>query len=296
MISHFEQSIPFITWLQQFSPELDPVFLFFTRLADEQFFLILLPLVFWCLNRQTGAKLAIMLFLSVYLNAVSKNIMDQPRPFLYSDLVKQLREVVSDRGFPSGHTQQTVFIWCYLSLQFKRTWLWIISGVMLIFVPLSRVYLGVHFPVDLLGGLFLGLLVLFAALCLAPKAEKWLTNIKAVPKMLIATLLPCFLMLLYRDKTSITIMSTLAGFSAGLVLERQWIQFEVSNNWRINIMRYIAGMIGLVIIWLGLRIIFESFEPSWLFRIIRYIMCGLWVGYGAPWLFDRYIKQKEIET
>jgi len=67
---------------------------------------------------------------------------------------------VSGGGLPSGHTQGAVVVWGYLVSQFRRRTLWILAGFLMIGIPLSRLYLGVHFPTDLLGGYILGALCL----------------------------------------------------------------------------------------------------------------------------------------
>ena len=75
--------IEVVLWFQQFSPTLDLPFKALTFMGDEAFYLLLMPLVYWSIDRRTGARLIILLLSSVYLNAVAKVIADQPRPFNY---------------------------------------------------------------------------------------------------------------------------------------------------------------------------------------------------------------------
>ena len=67
-----EWGLRVIAWFQQFSPALDWPFRAFTFMGEEEFFLLLLPLVYWCLDRRTGARLTVAFLLCAYTNAVAK--------------------------------------------------------------------------------------------------------------------------------------------------------------------------------------------------------------------------------
>jgi len=75
-------------------------------------------------------------------------------------------------GFPSGHSSTAIALWGSISLFFKKIWIWIIAGMMIIFIPLSRMYLGRHFLADVLGGLLIGFLVLMIFYNLVFRNEK----------------------------------------------------------------------------------------------------------------------------
>lgn len=63
MTTTFDSGIELILWLQQFSPALDQLFIFFTLLGNETFFLVALPTLYWCFDRRIGARLVIDLHL-----------------------------------------------------------------------------------------------------------------------------------------------------------------------------------------------------------------------------------------
>ncbi len=275
-----------ILWLQQFSPTLDLPFKFFTFLGEEEFFLLLLPLIYWCLDRRRGARLTVLFLLSAYLNAVAKVVAAQPRPFEYTDRVRPLVEAEGG-GFPSGHTQSATVVWGYLASQFRRAWLWALAALLMVLIPLSRVYLGVHFPTDLLGGYLIGAALLFAYLWAEPKGEGWLEDRGIAWQLIIALGIPILLILLFPTADGITTGATLAGMGAGFVLERRWVRFDSGGvGWK-RALRYLLGVLVLFGLWMGLRILFASLEPALLFRFVRYGLVGLWGGLGAPWLFVR---------
>ena len=280
--------IEVVLWFQQFSPALDLPFKSLTFLGNLEFFLILMPLIYWCLDRRTGARLLILFLISAYVNSFAKVIADQPRPFQYDSRVRALVPA-GGGGLPSGHTQSAVVVWGYLALQFRRRWLWILAGFLMIGIPLSRLYLGVHFPTDLLGGYILGALLLVLFLKFALKVEAWLVRKELFWQITSAIVLPILLILIH-PKGSLYALSAagvLLGFAPGVVLERRWIRFCSQGSFMRQILRFGAGIIVLFGIWMGLRVAFAGLEPVPLFRVVRYALSGLWCALGAPWMFVR---------
>jgi hypothetical protein len=257
-----------------------------TFMGDEGFFLLFLPLIYWCVDRRTGARLTLLFLLSAYINTVAKLLADQPRPFAYDPRVRPLVKA-DGGGLPSGHTQHAVVVWGYLALKFQRFWPWVIAALLMILIPLSRLYLGVHFPTDLLGGYFLGGVILFLYLRLKPGIEAWIANQRMVWQMALALALPGVLMLLIPsgDKQGISAAATLMGMSAGFVAEHHWIGFESDGIWWKRLLRFLLGVAVSLALWLGLKAAFSSFDPEPLFRFIRYALLGLWAALGAPWVF-----------
>ena len=276
-----------ILWLQQFSPALDLPFRVFTFLGEEDFILLLVPLIFWCVERRVGARMVILFLFSTYLNSVAKIVAAQPRPFEYDERVRAIVEATGG-GLPSGHAQSTVVVWGFLAAKFRRTWLWIVAGLLMVFVPLSRVYLGVHFPTDVLGGCLIGALLLVGYLWLQPRAEAllekgglaWQLGLAvAVPLALLVIMLPV------ADDSIISAMGVLLGGGVGLALERHWVRFASGGVWWKQVLRLALGVAVVFALRFGLKTAFGDAEPLWLFRLVRYAVMGLWFSLGAPWAF-----------
>jgi hypothetical protein len=260
----------------------------FTFLGDEEFFLIFLPFFYWCLDRRTGLSLLVLFLVSAYLNSAAKILADQPRPFEYDSRVKSII-TASSGGFPSGHTQSAVVLWGYLAYLYRHKPVWIITGLFIIGIPLSRIYLGVHFPTDIFGGYVLGLIVLVGFLWLYPRMASWLAAAGFGRQIGIAFILPAILIVISpsADPNCLTAGSTLLGFCCGVALERRWVGFKTGGFWWKRLIRYLMGLIILVCIWLGLKIAFKGLPLDSVFRVIRYTAVGLWCSIGAPWLFVR---------
>ena len=284
-----------VLWLQQFSPALDLPFKILTFMGNLEFFLVFMPLIYWCVDRRTGARLLVLFLISASVNAIAKVLADQPRPFQYDSRVRQLVHA-GGGGLPSGHTQGAVVVWGYLASQIRNGYLWIVAGFLMIAIPASRLYLGVHFPTDLLGGYLLGAALLLIYLWFAPKVATWLAAKGVIWQTAAAIILPILLLFISPrgSRYALSACGALLGFLPGIALERRWIRFRSSGSLLKRSMRFAVGLTALVGIWLGLRLAFSGLEPASLFRVARYAAVGLWGALGAPWLFVR-LRLSETE-
>jgi membrane-associated phospholipid phosphatase len=289
LASLLDWGIQVVLWFQQFSPTLDFPFKALTFLGDETFYLLFMPFFYWCIDRRVGARLFFLLLLSAYLNATAKMLADQPRPFAYDQRVQAIVHA-GGGGLPSGHTQNAVVIWGYLSIRSGKTLAWLIAGFLMLGIPISRIYLGVHFPTDLLGGYLLGGLILILFLKLAPRLENWLDCQGFAWQLTISLVGPLVLMLLNPagNKQVLSMLSTLMGVCTGFVLERRLVKFACAAVWWKKLIRYLLGVVILFGLWGGLKIAFDGLEPANIFRMMRYALVGLWGGLGAPWMFVRF--------
>jgi membrane-associated phospholipid phosphatase len=110
----FDWGVQLILWLQRLSPTPDWPFRALTFLGEAEFFLILLPLLYWRLSRRTGACLTLLFLFWSYVKSWAKVLLSLPRAYQFDPRVRQLFPV-SGYGFPSGNTQGSVVIWGYLA-------------------------------------------------------------------------------------------------------------------------------------------------------------------------------------
>jgi len=148
----------------------------------------------------------------------------------------------------------------------------------------------------LLGGYFLGALLLALYFRFAPKVETWLIAKGFIWQISMAVILPVLLFWVSPQGSpyALSACGALMGFLPGIALERRWIRFCAEGSFLKRSMRFVVGLIVLLGIWLGLRFAFSGLEPLSLFRSVRYACVGLWGALGAPWLFVR-LKLTETE-
>jgi membrane-associated phospholipid phosphatase len=125
---------------------------FFTFLGTENFFLLFLPAVYWCIDSALGLRLAVVVLSANSLSATLKLAFHLPRPYWIDSRVKALSTELT-YGLPSGHALDAAAIWGFSAAQLKRRWAWPAALGVIFLISLSRLYLGVHFATDVLGGL-----------------------------------------------------------------------------------------------------------------------------------------------
>ena len=284
----------FLVWLQSFSGNwLEAIFRLFTILGNEEFYLFLLPVVYWCISRRVGVGLAYLSMLSVWANNVVKHLFDVPRP---ADPRLRVRWPETSPSFPSGHSQSAVTNWGYLALQFRRR-PWIVVAILLmLLIGVSRMFLGVHFPQDLLGGWTIGLAVLFLYVWAEPRAAVWLGRQPVGLQATLAVVLPVLLIFLHPADTeglypaegALTPASALVGMGLGLIMERAWVRFDVGGPLRIRLLRLVVGLVIVVAVYAGPKLILPAEMPYPAVataRFVRFVLVGWVTAFGCPWLF-----------
>ena len=268
-------------------PALDAFFKAVTFMGEEEFFLILLPLVFWCLGFAVGARLAVVFLFSVYVNGGLKALIAHPRPF-ERDAAVQLHEA-DGYGLPSGHSQSAVVVWGSIAAGLRRTWLWIVAVVLMVLIGFSRIYLGVHFPTDVFGGWAVGATLLAIYLVIEPRVETWLRRVGLAAQLALAVIVPLALVLLRPVDEAISSMGVLMGTGVGLSLLARVSRFSAAGPVWQRAVRFLVGAIPLLALYLGLKLVFPGEgEPLYaVLRFVRFALLGLWTGLGAPWLFVR---------
>ena len=282
----WQWGINLIIAIQQIhGPLLDNIFRGITFTGEEQFYLVLFPLILWCIEYSFGAVLVIFFLLSNFFNIILKDLFQQPRPF---DLNPSLKLSQADGyGMPSGHAQLAATVWGAIAVRVHKTWFWIVAIVIILLIGFSRVYLGVHFPTDVLAGWIIGAILLVIYIAARYPLGKWLSGLNMWPQLLLAIGVTVVLLLLNRSTEALTSSGTLFGATAGLVFARRYVSFSVSGAWWHRVVRFLIGMIILLGLYLGLKAVFppDGTVMGAIFRFLRYMLLGVWLVLGAPWLF-----------
>ena len=142
---------------------LDVIVPFYTNLGDDGIIWIAVGLIMLIpkKTRKCGIMvLAALLVMLVVNNIILKNLIARPRPCAtYPELV-ELVHIPTSYSFPSGHTVSAMAVAFTILTQHKK--LGIVTLVMAFLMGLSRLYVGVHFPTDVYGGIIVGAAIAFA--------------------------------------------------------------------------------------------------------------------------------------
>ena len=291
----FEWGIEFMRVLQNavgaFGVDLAKIFTF---VGNQEFYILLFPLLFWCVDRALGARVAILYLLSVVLNTDVKDWIVQERPYQLIPDIAQADPAGSymygeGYGMPSGHSQFAVTVWGALALWTKKGWFWVLAVALVLLIGVSRLVLGFHFPTQVVAGWGLGVVVVVAYLILTLPVEKWLASLRLEMQLLLAVALPLVLLWLHPVADTIAATAVLLGLGVGLALSQRTIRYVANGAWWQRALRYVVGIIVLLAIYLGLSVIFpEEGEALYVpLRFTRYALMGFWISFGAPWLFTR---------
>jgi len=286
----------FIIMIQQVeSPLLDSFFRVITLLGDELFYLLLFPFLLWCVDFYLGIRVGIIFLLSVYVNAGLKGIFQQPRPF---DILAEIQKVhASGYGFPSGHAQSSLIVWGSIAYWEKQIWIRNLSVLLILLIGFSRIYLGVHFPTDILGGWLFGGLILGLSYFIFLKIKLDFIQRNMIFKIIGITLFPVILLQFQSSPDIISSVAALTGVGYGLLFFSSSIGGIRPGNWLQRLFSFLVGIIGIGILYFGLKLILPSEDQSFyqLSRFSRYLLLGIWISFGAPWLFIRMGLTHQVE-
>jgi len=263
------------------NPVFDVFFLTINFLGEEEFYILCLPLIFWCLHKALGMRLGAVLVFSTYVNQSLKDFFAAPRPYqVDSKLYAPLK--TAGYGIPSGHSEGTVTFWGYLATQLKTRLWWALAIVIPLFVGIGRMYLGDHFPQDVLLGWAIGIVIVAAYAIYQPRAGQWIAKQSLAVQITLAIILPLALAAFHFTSDTAKSAGVLLGFYAGLPIEEKFIRFDARTDWLKQLVKFVIGLAVLLALRFGLKAIFPE---QALFDLIRYAAMGLWVSIGAPWVF-----------
>lgn len=268
-----------IEWIQSINtPALDTFFIGVTMLGEEYFYIILLSFFYWCINKDVVKYLVFVLTFSSVLNGALKEVINTPRPFESLDIRALRVETAHGSSFPSGHTQTVAAFYSALAIRLKTKWFWLVAVVIMVLVAISRVYLGVHWPKDVIVALFLGVLVAWGIhrLFVAEK-DRGVTW----PYVMITGVVLVSLFFLHSE-TYIKAACAFLGFIVGIIVEENYITFDVRASLGIQFLKFIIGIVLTLAIFEGLKFLFPQ---TLVFVGIRYFVTLFTVVAVIPWIF-----------
>lgn len=309
-----QYGIAFIVGLQSMEMDwLTSLMRFFSALGNEEFFMLLLPLLYWSIDSALGLRVGLILLTSNLFNHAGKLLLAGPRPYWVSPEVHTLWSSETSFGAPSGHAQLAVSVWGMMAAYVKRPWGWIAAVMVMFLIGFSRMYLGVHFPHDVLLGWLLGAIILWIFIRFWEPASRWVKN-KSLPGQVATGLIISLIFILIGHGTwlfthgfsipsswienslaagaekpeplSADATFTSAGTFFGLAVGSAWIyssgrykvrsgKGSLSNDpLEKRALRYIIGVAGLLILYAGLGAIFPRGNELIHF-LLRYIRYGL---------------------
>lgn len=250
-----------------------------SQLASRMFIIAVIAALYWCVDKEKSRRWGFFVLFSTVVNGLIKQIIRMPRPYEVGAVSPAYIQTGNSYAFPSGHTQAAVSFWGSAMYLLKTKASIIIGSVMILLVGFSRLYLGVHWPMDVLGGIFFGILSIITAHFLMPEHKK-------VDKTALYCTSGFVILVILFDLGSGLAGSIAAvwGLLTGVYLEETYIHFETSAKREKQMLKLIVGYIGMAVIYLGISKLLPLIKEV---EMLRCALVLLWVTAGAPYIFQK---------
>ena len=266
----------------------------FTLFGDEYLVILVLGLLYWSVDKKLGRRAALALSGTMAFGTLVKGAFQRRRPYMDNKGVKCIRAAHPDedimspaaQGFsmPSLHAAMSVSVYGTLAHDTKKR-PFIALGILLpFFIGLSRVYLGVHYPTDVLLGWVIGLILMFV---LNGVEHKFGYKIGFLAVLVIGSAGFFFC----RDDEFFSSYGIAAGLLLGFMFEEKYVNFEKSEKWWSYIVRPVLGVVIFAVVSVILKIPAKAISTEWLsfaFRLVRYSIATFVIIGPYPHLFRKF--------
>jgi len=282
------------------TPGLDRVIKVVTDLGSTTFYMIVIPVLYWCVSKSLGFSLAIVLSVSNYINVGIKFIVCRIRPYVafpHLNAPEYLKLTGTGYSFPSGHAQGTSVFWTYLARSVRLKWIAATGIAVVVVVAFTRVYATCHYPTDVLAGAALGVAIALAY----SEIERRLQKLSAQGRsriglqLAVSIALPGLAFALSAPRNPAftqevaQVLGFLAGAGIGYTLEAAYVRYDVRASLPIQVVKVALGMAGLMGVRYGLKAVFPD-TAFW--NMLRYLAVAVWATLGAPFVFKQLFGRR----
>ena len=291
------------------NPVFDFIFSLITHIGEETVFLVVAIFFFWCVSKREGYYVMIVGFVGTVVNQILKLAFRISRPWVIDPDFSAVESAIPEAtgySFPSGHTQNVTGTFGSIARSSTRKGVRIFGIVIIVLVAFSRMYLGVHTPLDVCTSLLIGAALTFALYPVFKSEERFS---KFMPLVVLGSCLLSIVFLLYVLLTPDNIHEaenlasgiknafTLLGCTAGLVVvytvDSKWIKFDTDAPWYAQIIKLAVGLACVLGIKAGLSAPLTAlFGNEYIARAVRYFIVVLFAGCLWPLSFPYFAKMR----
>ncbi len=261
----FSFDLPIVTLLERFRTDfLVSLFTYITMLGEDLILIVLMAFVYFMFDKKLAVKIFFVTGSSLAVNGIIKNTVRLPRPFASGAVSCVRPDTATGYSFPSGHTQNTATWTMAFSLHFKKRWMLVLSLIVTVLLAFSRVFLGAHFPTDVIVGALLGFFFAFFGTRLYERVQNkirmfWLMVLVLTPLVLYYLALPDPL---YED--FFKFYGMFLAMPLALSFEERFVRFGYDVSLSKRFLRVFIGVISALLIKEGaaLLLVFSSLRLS----------------------------------
>ena len=237
----------------------------------------------WCINARKGYEYAYMLLTGLLINVTLKKIFDVSRPIGVEGIRSLRVETATGQSFPSGHTQTATMVFWWLKNQIQKPIFTGASILLIIGVAVSRLYLGVHWPLDVFVAVGIGIGWVWFMQHMYPKIEE-----RLIQRGLLVLLAAWAGAFFFYSEDYMKLLGLLTGLTLSMIVNLKWIQFQPGKSLMQKAIILIFGILGVGVILVAGK---QVFVHAIFGDLLRYMTMMIWVGTGMP-LLSKKLKIK----
>ena len=273
------------------------IFTMFTICTETMAVVLIAAIMYWCVDKKCGQRLLFAITGSITINSGLKNFFKVERPIGSEGLESLRTSTATGYSFPSGHTQTATTVWVSIMEYFRRRWVIVLGIIMMLGAGVSRLYLGVHWPTDVLGGLILGIVISLVFV----KLFDYIDENKAYYILFLILIVFAVGVYFLAGEELVKSFGMYTGFILGYIVEDNFVDFSTEKSKRktsiftstkaklkmtTRILRFLVGIISLGLVYLLLKyisvVLFSNSTEFVLLIVdyIRYTVIAFW-GVGV---------------
>ena len=296
----------FLHWLENIRvPVLNEFMLAVTHLGAETAFLVVALILFWCVDKRRGYYILSVGFLGTIGNQFLKLWFRIPRPWVLDPTLSPMEPAIEGAtgfSFPSGHTQNSVGTFGAIAYTAKYKIVRIVGILLAVLVPFSRMYVGVHTPLDVGVAAAMAIVLIFAVrpMVFGRNGKNFPILMGVMTALAIGYL--CFVCwypfpadveaarVISGIESAYTLLGCLIGLLVVYIVDEKWLHFPVKGIWWVQILKVIIGL-GLVLaVKSGLKAPLNALLGEYVGRAVRYFFIVIVSGIIWPLSFRLFTK------
>lgn len=280
---YHEQQLQFMIDLARHRIEgLDPFFRFLAYFDSPYFFFVLIPTIWLGFSYRWGLRIFYWFTLNNLFLGLAKSAFGWPRPSTDNPEIGLMHP--TSNGFPSGGAEVSLFLGGLLIYYWRTRAAWVIGTIYILLISFSRLYLGVHYPLDILGGWVMAVIMMTLFIWAKDPIDRWVIKLGPLRCLLLSLAIPLALLIAV-PKLAYT-MGSVMGIGLGTYISLQNHLFlPPPKNTNEGIGRAaigIAAIFLIVLLWPGGPSFAKSFTAALLMS---------WAGSPiCKWFMQRKIK------
>ena len=302
-------SMALLYWLQSIrNPVLDAIFSVITRLGEETILMVVGMFILWCVSKKWGYRFFLVGMVGNTLNQLLKAIFLIPRPWVLDPefpIVESARAAATGYSFPSGHTQTAAGVFGTVAVWARKNWVTVLCIIMSLLVGFSRMYLGVHTPLDVGVSLVTAPIIVVGLTWLMNRFEN---NNKAMFGLLLGALAFALVLVLYVNfapvreannpefdahgrKSAWVCFGTMAGLLVGWLMDERHLHYETKAVWWAQLLKVAIGAALVMGVRIGMKPVLNAiFGEAQFTNGIRYFLMAIMASVIWPTTFGFWSK------